>query len=61
MEGSKGGGGLFGKIALHHKLLTPAQLEECLVIQGWMEGQKPLGVIAVEKGYLTEAQVKGVL
>ncbi|MCR4316094.1 MAG: PilT/PilU family type 4a pilus ATPase [Planctomycetes bacterium] len=52
--------GLFGRIAVHNKVLTKEQLAECVTIQG-MQPDKKLGDIAVELGFITEDHKKAIL
>jgi hypothetical protein len=52
---------LFGRIALHNKLLTPEQLRECLEIKHHYGADKKLGEILVEKGYLTGSNIRAIL
>ena len=55
---------LFGQIALKKKLVTRAQVDECLVIQEKMKEMgivKALGAIMHDKNYLTMFEVKEIL
>lgn len=52
---------LFGRLALREKLITPAQLNECLRIQGQAGEKRSLGEIMIDRGYLTPEQVKDLL
>ncbi len=55
----------FGTIALHNEFITTDQLETCLSIQTramCYQGKAPhLGEILLERGYVTESQVKKIL
>jgi twitching motility protein PilT len=52
---------LFGRIALHYKLVTREQLLEASELQAQRGGQLRLGEILVDKGYLTPQQVAQIL
>jgi hypothetical protein len=52
---------LFGKIALHRKFVTQAQLDECVAIQARTRDRLPIGQILKSEGYLTEDQHSEVL
>ena len=52
---------LFGRLALHYKLVTREQLLEISKLQAREESPRPLNVILVEKGLLTARQVEQVL
>jgi twitching motility protein PilT len=52
---------LLGRIAVHTKLLTPAQLEEACDEQGRIGGRLRLGEILVQKGFVTPAQLQKLL
>ena len=54
---------LFGELAIELGFVTVAQLKECLDAQAAMPAMRRslIGVILVEKGYLTEEQVEIVL
>jgi uncharacterized HAD superfamily protein len=53
---------LFGVMALSLGMITKAQLEECLQLQQKRGGDwQMLGTIMLEKGYMTESQVRQVL
>jgi twitching motility protein PilT len=52
---------LLGRIAVHTKLLTPAQLEEATDEQGRSGGRLRLGEILVEKGFVSAAQLQKLL
>lgn len=55
----------FGRIALHNRFITTDELEACLNIQirtMCYQGKAPhLGEILLERGYVTESQVKKIL
>ncbi len=52
---------LLGRIAVHTKLLTPAQLAEACDEQGRGGSRVRLGQIFVDKGWISEAQLKKLL
>jgi twitching motility protein PilT len=52
---------LIGRIAVHAKLLTPAQLAEACDEQGRSGGRIRLGQIFVDKGWISEGQLKKLL
>ncbi len=52
---------LLGEIALTLKLITPDQLNECVVIQEKEEIPRQLGIILQEKGYLSQAALEKIL
>jgi hypothetical protein len=52
---------LFGKIALHNNFVSPEQLEECLVRQREADTPKLLGMIMLERGYITRDQLRLIL
>src|SRR5436305_285143 len=52
---------LFGRIALHYKLVTREQVLEATQIQATEEGRRRLGEILTEKGILTPRQVEQIL
>jgi twitching motility protein PilT len=52
---------LFGRIALHYKLVTREQLLEASKLQAREENPRPLNEILVEKGNLTPRQVEQIL
>ncbi|HTG35418.1 MAG TPA: type IV pilus twitching motility protein PilT [Thermoanaerobaculia bacterium] len=52
---------LFGRIALHYKLVTREQLLEASEFQASRGGQHSLGEILVDKGYLNPRQVAQIL
>jgi twitching motility protein PilT len=52
---------LFGRIALHYKLVTREQLLEATEVQGSRGGQLRLGEILVDRGYLNPRQVAQIL
>jgi ribosomal protein L37AE/L43A len=47
---------LFGRIALHRKFCTQAQLDECLFLQANSPDPIPLGQFLLREGYLTQDQ-----
>jgi hypothetical protein len=52
---------LFGRIALHYKLVTREQLVEASKLQAEEGGQRRLGEILTAKGLLTPRQVEQIL
>jgi hypothetical protein len=52
---------LFGMVALSMGLITKEQIEECLEVQRQSRIPRRLGAIMLEREYLTDAQVRGVL
>jgi DNA-directed RNA polymerase subunit RPC12/RpoP len=52
---------LLGKMAVREQLCTQEQVEECLRVQANGREPAPLADILLYKGYLTEAQLKGLL
>ncbi|MHC5038097.1 MAG: hypothetical protein ACYTHM_12345 [Planctomycetota bacterium] len=55
---------LFGKIARKHRFVLPDDLEECLAIQEKLRligGEKKLGEVLVDQGYLTADHVTWIL
>jgi twitching motility protein PilT len=54
-------GGLFGRIAVHLKFITPDQLRLAIEIHGRYGNTKRLGDILVEQGWIDQAKVEQVL
>ena len=54
-------GGLFGRIAVHLKFITPDQLSLAIEIHGRYGNTKRLGDILLEQGWIDQAQVEQVL
>jgi twitching motility protein PilT len=52
---------LFGRLALHYKLITAGQLEEVHGLHALAGGRRQLPAILVEMGYLTQHQVEQLL
>jgi twitching motility protein PilT len=52
---------IFGRLALHYKLVTREQLVEATTYQATEMSSRKLGEILVEKGYLTPYQVQQLL
>jgi hypothetical protein len=52
---------LFGEIAVQEKYITPAQLEECLLILRTTRPPPRLGRVLQEKGYITQLQIEVIL
>jgi hypothetical protein len=53
--------GLFGKLAVREGLLSEDEVNECLREQAKEGEQRSLGEIMVDRGYLTETQVRTLL
>jgi hypothetical protein len=52
---------LVGQIALELKLLTREQLQECIDLQAGQVQAKPIGMLLVESGFLTQGQLTVVI
>ncbi|MBI3267795.1 MAG: hypothetical protein HYZ53_02140 [Planctomycetes bacterium] len=52
---------LFGKIAVNAGFVTEDQIDECIRIQEGLPDKKPLGIILLEKGYLTEETLQEIV
>jgi uncharacterized paraquat-inducible protein A len=52
---------LLGRLAVHERLCTQEQVDECLRVQANSREAAPLGDILLYKGYLTEIQLQGLL
>ncbi|HEV3455473.1 MAG TPA: type IV pilus twitching motility protein PilT [Thermoanaerobaculia bacterium] len=52
---------LFGRLALHYKLITAGQLDEVHGLHSLAGGRRPLPEMLVEMGYLTQRQVEQLL
>lgn len=52
---------IFGRIAVLNEYLKPEQLEECLQIQRAESSPRRIGDILLERGYLTQDQLKTIL
>lgn len=52
---------LFGRLALHYKLISAGQLDEVHGLHGLAGGRRQLPEILVEMGYLTQRQVDQLL
>src|SRR5258707_11795274 len=52
---------LFGRLALHYKLITAAQLDEVHGLHALAGGRRQLPGMLVEMGYLTQRQVEQLL
>src|SRR5437588_805028 len=52
---------LFGRLALHYKLITTGQLEEVHGLHALAGGRRRLPEILVEMGYLSQRQVEQLL
>jgi twitching motility protein PilT len=53
--------GLFGKLAVHYKLVTPDQLAEAIRRQAKEEWKRPLGDMLVEAGFLSRENLEKLL
>jgi len=53
--------GLFGRLAIGKKFVTPDQVRLCLLAQAQIGGKHHLGALLINRGYLTEAQMQEVL
>jgi Zn ribbon nucleic-acid-binding protein len=52
---------LFGKIAIKAGMCSEEQIDECVRLQEEMEQRKPLGMIMLEKSYITEEQLQRII
>jgi twitching motility protein PilT len=52
---------LFGRIAVHCKLITPDQLQEVIAQQAREGGRRVLGDLLIERGWATQRQIEQVL
>lgn len=52
---------LFGKIAVKAGMCSDEQIDECIRMQEEMQQRKPLGMIMMEKGYITEDQLQKII
>src|SRR5687768_11407894 len=52
---------LFGRIALHYKLITQDQLQEVIAQQAREGGRRVLGDLLIERGWATARQIEQVL
>jgi len=52
---------LFGKIAVKAAIVTEAQIDECIRVQEEMEQRKPLGMILLDRGHITEEQLQKII
>src|SRR5688572_31477516 len=52
---------LFGRIALHYKLITQDQLQEVIAQQAREGGRRVHGDLLVERGWATARQIEQVL
>ena len=53
--------GLFGQIALKLEILTKEKLQEVLELQRFSHDHKPLGVLLMEMGYVTEKDLERIV
>src|SRR5262245_52695570 len=53
--------GLFGKLAVHYKLITQDQLAKAIQQQAKEEWKRPLGDILVEQGLLSQVNLQKLL
>lgn len=49
---------IFGDIAIRSRLVTEERVAECIKIQQSLKEWKPLGVVLMEKGYITLVQLQ---
>src|SRR5215831_19111686 len=49
---------LLGRLAVHLKMISMEQLTEALRVQGQAAGERSLGVVLRDLGYLTPAQIE---
>ena len=52
---------LFGKIAINAGMVTSDQVEDCVRQQQEMTEKKPLGMILIDKGFITEEQLTKII
>lgn len=52
---------LFGKIAVAEGMVTQEQVDECVKLQESLAERKPLGVILMEKEYLTQDHLQRII
>lgn len=52
---------MFGRIAVLNNMISQEQLDEVLSIQKKAKVLRPLGLILLEKGYITKLQLKAIL
>lgn len=52
---------LIGQIAIDLQLVTKDQLQQCVDFQAGQVKAKPIGVLLIENGFLTEAQLASVM
>lgn len=52
---------LFGKIAINAGMVSSEQVEDCIRQQEQMAEKKPLGMILIEKGFITEEQLTKII
>ena len=53
--------GLFGQIALKLKILTREQLQDALELQRYSQDHKPLGVLLMEMGHVTDKDLDKIV
>lgn len=51
----------FGRIAVLNNIISEQQLEEAVISQKQTDTLRPLGIILMEKGYITKDQLKTIL
>jgi uncharacterized paraquat-inducible protein A len=52
---------LLGKLAVRERMCSQEQIDECLNIQSMTRSDAPLSDLLLYKGYLNEAQIKGLV
>lgn len=52
---------LFGKVALRKGMISQAQLDECLKEQEASEGAKLIGMVLLERGYISRDQQREII
>ena len=52
---------LFGKIAVKAGMCSDEQIDECIRMQEEMQQRKPLGMIMLEKAYISEDQLQKII
>lgn len=52
---------LFGKIAINAGMVSSDAVEDCVRLQEQMTEKKPLGMILIDKGFITEEQLTKII
>lgn len=52
---------LFGKIAINAGMVSSDNVEDCVRLQETMKEKKPLGMILIDKGFITEDQLTKII